>query len=338
MNDRRAPKLALVAALLGVAGAAHAADPPASPAPPAGGAATPAASATTPTPAPGTAPSSATAPAPGNGSAATTPAASTAPAAPSDTDTGDDADEDESASVAPPDTRPTTAFQTPKSPGATTDFGSHAPDDGRMGTHQTHWIMSLGGRDNFVTHPGFDLFAPDNQLPQVTLQAGRTLFASGALSLATLLAWDWGGMDSSARGAPTTLTVNRLTLGAEGRYHLWRRLYAFGRVAPGVMFWNATLKDRVASVDSHASAAMFATDLSLGAAVECFGESRGASPRPRGWIGAEGGYGWTPSAKLTFKPDSEASKQTVPVRLEPLSLGELAVRGAFLRVSALVTY
>jgi hypothetical protein len=212
-------------------------------------------------------------------------------------------------------------------------------DDGKLGTHQEHWLVGMGLRESFVTHRGFDLFSSNNALPQFSLSAGRTLLVSGQLSLAALLGWDWGTVEDHARGEPTSLTVNRLTLGAEGRYHVWRRFYAFGRVAPGALHSAATIHDAVAGVDSASSDWLFATDLSLGAALEFAGDNRGASSRPRGWIGAEGGYGWAQASKLSFRPDSGATPGAAPpVRLEPLNLGELAVRGAFLRLTATLTY
>ena len=61
---------------------------------------------------------------------------------------------------------------------------------------------------------------------------------------------------------------------------------------------------------------------------------RGKSRRPRGWVIADGGYGWAQSTKLDYDPKDIDS----PVRLQPLSLGELGVRGAFFRVSLAVTY
>src|SRR5262249_46807392 len=154
-------------------------------------------------------------------------------------------------------------------------------DDGQMGTHQTHWVVNLGWRVGFVSNAGLDPFSEDNSVPQLSLSAGRTLLADGNLSLVGLALWDWGALESSARGAKTSLGVNRITLGAEGRYHFFRRLYAFGRIAPGALNWSATLEDSVAGLNRTASAWSFAGDLSAGAAFEFAGDNRGHSTRPR---------------------------------------------------------
>jgi hypothetical protein len=211
---------------------------------------------------------------------------------------------------------------------------AHA-DDGRMGTHQVHWLVGVGLREGFIAHPGFDPFSSNNLLPQLSLDVGRVVYASGPFSLAVLLGFDWGSTKASARGADTELDVARITAGVEGRYHFWRRFYAFGRIAPGALNSQATLKDPVAAVDREANDWAFASDFSVGAAVEFAGEARGASSRPRGFVGVDGGYGFAQSKKLVFESNSGG---TAPARLEPLALGELAVRGGFFRVNGTITF
>ena len=332
MNDRQKLTRSLLALVVAVSGAARAAEPPA---PMQAGAATPP---TTPEPAAAHAPAAAPplTPAP---AAATAESNDATPAA----ELADDSDDSEENAAAHATAIPQGAvFQPHPNPGRL--FGGRLDqqeiDDGLLGTHQEHWLLGIGTRQSYITHPGFDLFSGKNALPQFSLNAGRTLVASGRLSLAALLGWDWGAVEDTARGAPTTLTVNRVTLGAEARYHVFRRFYAFGRIAPGALHSLATIRDRVAAVDSESSAWGFATDLSLGAALEFAGANRGASTRPRGWVGAEGGYGWAQASKLSFKPEGDATKagSAGPVRLQPLELGELAVRGGFFRLTATLTY
>jgi hypothetical protein len=237
-----------------------------------------------------------------------------------------------------PDTSPSAVFKinttgrSPFAPPPEPDI--NRIDDGRMGTHQTHWLFGVGLRESFIATDGFDLFSKNNALPQLSVHAGRVLYASGPLSLAALVSWDWGTVQAEARGADTELVINRFTMGGEGRFHILRRLYAFGRVAPGALNAATKFTDRIAGVDRTSSSWAFAADFSLGAAIEFAGDARGASSRPRGFFSAEGGYGWAQSTELSYEPEGE----TTPVRLQPLSLGELAVRGSFLRVSAVITY
>jgi hypothetical protein len=166
------------------------------------------------------------------------------------------------------------------------------------------------------------------------VHAGRVIYASGPISIAALLAWDWGSVESDARGAKTALEVNRFTLGAEGRFHVLRRVYAFGRVAPGALNAATSFSDRIVGADRKVDGWGFATDLSLGAGFEFAGDARGASSRPRGFLVAEGGYGWAQSMDLVY----EAAGDSNPVRLQPLDLGELAIRGGYFRLSAAITY
>ena len=210
------------------------------------------------------------------------------------------------------------------------------PDDGQMGTHQEHWLFGIGLRESFVAHSGFDPFSTNNVLPQFSVDAGRVLFASGQLSFAALALFDYGSVKASARGLNTSLSVSRVTAAAEGRYHFWRRFYLFGRVAPGALYSGAMLSDPIAGGEQHSNSWAFATDLSLGAALEFAGEARGASNRPRGWIGLDGGYGWAQASKLAFK--SSEGDANAPARLEPVELGELAVRGGFFRVNGTITF
>jgi hypothetical protein len=246
-------------------------------------------------------------------------------------------DSDASPAAPAPNTSPAVILQarelTPAPP-APERPDPHA-DDGKMGSHQSHFLVNLGYRVSFVGNRGLDAFSDDDAVPQVSLSAGRTLVASGNWSLAALALWDWGQLESTARGAKSTLTVNRITLGAEGRYHLFRRLYVFGRLAPGALQSSAALVDNVTQVNQTSSAWVFAGDLSAGTAFEFAGENRGESLRPRGWIGFDGGYGFATSSQLTFKPEQPAES---PVRTQPQAFGELAVRGGFLRLTVTGTY
>jgi hypothetical protein len=316
LRGARATTFAFGAALFGLSGSAHA-DP------------TPAPVAAAATPAPDS-----------------TPAApeATAPAAPSTAaaKSRDDSEED-----GPPDSDAAPAVPKPKTPPHAAAQPQHAPkrsqpdeplhrDDGRMGTHQEHWLVGLGLRESFIAHSGFDPFSTNNVLPQFSVDAGRVLFASGPFSFAALALFDYGSAKATARGADTSLNVARVTAAGEGRYHFWRRFYVFGRIAPGALYTGATLKDPVAGVDQKDNAWAFASDFSLGAAVEFAGEARGASSLPRGWLGFDGGYGYAQATKLALKPSGNDAN--APARLETVALGDLAVRGGFFRVNGTVTF
>ncbi|HEX5101509.1 MAG TPA: hypothetical protein VFV94_18490, partial [Polyangiaceae bacterium] len=99
---------------------------------------------------------------------------------------------------------------------------------------------------------------------------------------------------------------------------------------PGALTWNASLTDNAVGGERTANAWTFATDLSAGAAFEFAGDNRGASTRPRAWVGFDGGYGFAGSSKMKLEPEDDA---TAPVRTEPLTFADLAVSGPFIRFS-----
>lgn len=227
----------------------------------------------------------------------------------------------------------------PTRPAAPAVVKDEPPDDGTMGSHRDHWIGHLGVRTNYVTNTGFDPFATDNALTQLSVGVGRTLASDDQMSLAGLLLWDWGRSEATARGAESALDVHRLTVAAEGRYHLIRRLYVFGRLAPGALHWKANLQDRVADLELTDDRWVFAADLSAGAAFEFAGEARGVSKRPRGWVSVDGGYGWSAASGMELAPeDTTDEERAQPARLEPLAFGDLGLRGGFFRVALGITY
>jgi hypothetical protein len=220
-------------------------------------------------------------------------------------------------------------------PGSAAEAESEgSPDDGEMGTHRDHWVGTIGLRTNFIPNEGFDPFETDDVLSQLTLGVGRTVYGEDKLSVAALLLWDLGGARADARSDEATLDVHRWTLAGEGRYHFFRRLYAFGRVAPGAIRWDASLEDDSVGYTREAGNWMFALDLSAGAAFEFAGQNRGKSTSPRGWVSVEGGYGWSTASEVTF----ESGGNEIPARVEPLTLDDLALRGGIFRIAANITY
>jgi len=319
----------VVAALVAVAGSARAADPPAT-----GPTATPPAPATPgATPAPAAPPPSSASPE--AAAPATEPAAGDKPESSDDADAEATDDEEapeekgEKAKASPPAVVPITAA------GAPPTAEEPNQDDGLRGSHQEHWSATIGGRFGYFPSAGYDPFSENNGLGQVSLGLGRTVMAMDEFSAAVSLLWDWGAPESTARGAATSLDVHRLTAGLEGRYHLFRRLYFFARFAPGALRYDATLQDGGAGVERTAGGWLFAGDLSGGAAFEFAGENRGHSTRPRGWLSADGGYGFTTTSTLEFvaEPGSGA-----PARLEPINFGDFSMSGGFFRIAAAITY
>jgi len=198
------------------------------------------------------------------------------------------------------------------------------PDDGLLGSHQNHFFLGIGPRIGFIANEGLDPFSTTDAFSQVAISGGRTLLSDGDLSLAAVLEWDYGVRSARARGLPTELGVHRVSLGAEGRYHLFRRFYGYVRVAPGALHTWATLNQL------ETTAWAFSADASLGAAFEMFGAKSGETDKPRGWVSVGGGYGFATDADLTLSPaeGQNGPERTASLELEPLSMSGPFVGGA----------
>lgn len=209
-------------------------------------------------------------------------------------------------------------------------------DNGPLGSYQTHWEATLGVRTAFITDSGFDPYATDNALTQVSLGGGRTVLAEGRFSLAVLALWDYGQRQSSARGERTQLDVHRISLGPEIRYHVIPRFFVFARTSPSAVYTDAQLDESVTAVNvySHKWAAGF--DATAGAAFEVIGKRSGESRKPRFWVIGDGGYTWAAPVDMNLKPAPDNS--SAPQRVASVPFPTLVLRGPMFRVSAAMTF
>jgi hypothetical protein len=204
-----------------------------------------------------------------------------------------------------------------------------------LGSHQPHVEASLGARVSKVADAGYDPFADSDELAQVSLGVGGTLFAHDRFSLAAVGFWDYGTHSGEARGAQTSFVVHRLSVGPELRFHLITPLYVFVHALPAFAHSQASLDDGVAAVTRSAEHWSYGLDGAAGAAVEVYGKPSGESWRPRLWVIAEGGYGYLGSTRLLLKAKSDSG---APERTAPVDLGSLSLAGPYLRVSAAVSF
>jgi len=200
--------------------------------------------------------------------------------------------------------------------------------------HQPYLQASLGVRVSKVSDAGYDAFSDSDELTQVSLGLGGTLFRLQRFSLAAVGFWDYGQKSSTARGAATQLDVHRLTVGPELRYHLIPPLYLFVNVLPAFAHSSASLDDNVAQATRHARHWSYGVDAAAGAAVELYAARSEGWFRPRLWAIAEGGYGYLGSSALQLSPDEGQG----PQRPAPVDLGTLSLAGPYLRVSAAVGF
>jgi len=184
-----------------------------------------------------------------------------------------------------------------------------------------------------VRSAGYDPFAGDDLLSQLSLGIERVVMRSDAFVFAAGIGGDYGRNSGRARGASSEIAAGRLALIAEGRYQPWERGYGFVRFAPGWLGMTATLTD--ASTPNNAtlsdSFGVLSADISAGAAARL-------SPAPdpiAAWIALEGGYSWAGSHHLLLAPGAAPRDQA---KLAPLDLGTIDPRGVFFRLALAITY
>lgn len=196
--------------------------------------------------------------------------------------------------------------------------------------------IGAGLRVGYVATHGFDRFASNDTLLQFSLEATYAFWTSRNLALAIGAAYDVGGRSSDLRGLETNLTVHRLTVPIEGRYHATRGIYGFLRAAPGAAAFVTEIKDPSANGSLTQTPWVFALDASLGASV-LLGPHKSFDKRSvHVWITPEVGYAFTTSADLRPKPDRAASDA---VGTDASSnFGSLATSGFFWRASLAMTF
>jgi hypothetical protein len=203
---------------------------------------------------------------------------------------------------------------------------------------------ALGFRTDLIRSRGLDAFSSSDGISQSALAAAYHIGADELSGVVLGFEWNHGVAESTARGSETSLTIDRLSLGIEGRWPIMRRLCAFGRIAPGLLRDRARVLDGSAPADAYGAVSSGglqqthwspAADISGGLGFR-FGELRGRdTPRFGFWLTTEGGYGYARAHDLVLSPQVE----TQPGRVdEPLRLGTLAVQGAFLRVRLAVSF
>jgi hypothetical protein len=214
------------------------------------------------------------------------------------------------------------------------------PDDDLSVSARSTWgvTASLGVRSDVFHSAGLDAFSGSDDIPERALSLSGRLVGTELSGLGAGVEWDHGSVTTTARGADATLTIDRLTVPIEGRFHVGKRLSVFARVAPGFLRDHATLVDASAPGGAYGDGLapgglqqttwQLAADVSGGLAFR-FAEIRNGGTPPFGfWLTAEAGYGAVGAHDLVLGPHVE----TQPGRIdEPLRLGTLALGGPFLR-------
>lgn len=268
------------------------------------------------------------APPPGSASPSPGPSAPASPPGPSaPAASPPPADAAASGQVSAP--RPAPPAFTYASPSA--DGGAETTSGGR---HDVR--IGAGVRVGYVPTSGFDRFSSNDVLPQLSIDANYALLAGEKFSFALGAAYDVGGVSSDLRGVDTKLTVHRLTVPLEGRFHATRGIFAFLRVAPGAAAFVTSISDSSAPASLDRTAWAFAADASLGSSF-LLGPHRSTSKRQvRFWVTPELGYAFTTSPSLRSSPARDTDEAVGTDG--KTNLGTLSTSGFFWRVSLALSF
>src|SRR5262245_56713875 len=195
------------------------------------------------------------------------------------------------------------------------------------------WQLAAGLRLELVRDAGYDPFAANDVLPQLSLSVTRALSAAPDRTpfAAVGLVWDTGGSSAHARGTDASLSLMRLGVALEGRFGFARRAVVTARLLPAVQRAAATVADPSAPAPLRGSFYTFALDASAGAALCLSSQDK----RFGLWLTGDTGYSWAPTHTVTVRPalaSADASKAG------ETALGSLATRGPFLRFAIALAF
>jgi hypothetical protein len=207
-------------------------------------------------------------------------------------------------------------------------------------------VLSAGVRTDLVRSSGLDAFSSSDALAQSSLAVRYLVMPPGhALGFGLGASWDHGTWSSAARGAPTELDTDRLSITLEGRLRLVRRLTAVARVAPGILRRSARLTELSLPDPPYGTASALvaeqvestaSVDGSLGLDLLVAETNRLTAAGVGLWVSADAGYSYSAGRNLVLASgggDAAANRTDDPVRL-----GQLALRGIFFRFAASVSF
>lgn len=202
----------------------------------------------------------------------------------------------------------------------------------RARPHRFH--IQAGLRTTIISNEGYDPFAEGNGLAQGAFSFAYSPWRTLPFSVYGVGEWSIGGASSvTARGADSSLLVNRLGLGVEGRYEPISRLYMYVRLMPAAVNLNATIKDWELSNTLMGDAWTWGLDTTGGAAIRVGNVGRDEMPKTTFWFLFDLGYSFAGEANLVLKPtandDSLDGRQFGGIPLTPFRPSGVLWRFAF---------
>lgn len=196
--------------------------------------------------------------------------------------------------------------------------------------------VNVGPRIGYVGTRGFDTFAKNDVLAQLSIDATYPVLSRGKLVLGAGLGYDVGGRSDSLRGLDASLQAHRFYVPIEARYAVFPGLVPFVKVSPGAALAAASIADGTSTKDLSATGWAFALDASVGASILLGPRKRLDRRLARFWLTPEIGYAATTAAKLSVATGRD--DKDVLGSDERTNLRSLALSGLFWRATVGVTF
>jgi hypothetical protein len=196
--------------------------------------------------------------------------------------------------------------------------------------------VNAGIKMGYVTSSAYDTFGKNDVLTQVSVDGTYPLLHTGKLVLGAGLGWDGGGRSGTLRGNATDLTIHRLSVPIEGRFHFVPSVYGFAKVAPGATAMIASITEGSSNKALETTGWAFSADASVGASI-LMGPRQNLDKRTvRFWLTPEFGYSYTTNAPIRPNPGRE--DKDLLGSDENTGLRALALSGFFWRATIGATF
>jgi hypothetical protein len=200
---------------------------------------------------------------------------------------------------------------------------------------QYRWTIEASARTVRLSQSGYEPYTTDSSLATAAFGAYYGIHTQDRLSLHVGGEWSVGGLESTARGAATSLTVHRFAPGLIGRFRVTRWLYPAVRVAPFAQYTSASITPDSSPSRFDAKGFAFGGEATAGLHFVPFTIGDVDWPKARIWIFAEGGFSFVTKREMTFDPHQADDD---PRRLESLHLPDLSTTGYVSRFGLAVSF
>jgi hypothetical protein len=196
--------------------------------------------------------------------------------------------------------------------------------------------INAGLRIGYVPSRAFDTFASNDVLAQFSVDGTYPLLTRGKLVVGAGVGWDFGGRSDKVRGFNASVTVHRLYVPLEARWHFVPGLVGFGKIAPGAALALGSVRDPSAPEELSGAGWAFSADASVGASILMGPRQHMDRRAVRFWLTPE--IGWAFTTRASMGPNPARAEKDLLGSDEDTNLRALALSGFFWRASIGTTF